>query len=235
MQSSKWEKLLKNKKLKYNQITYKKHSGGTSMALKKKDKFSIFLTEIAANIKESAYYFADYKLNNVSDLKIFSEKMKEYESKGDTFVHEVIMELNNAFITQIEREDILSLTMSLDDVLDGLENTAALFEMYSITQADEYMLKSVEAIRKSTDEIVEAIALLSDKKLLPIREHAIKIKDFESKCDAIEREAIKHLFETEKDPIRIIQYKEIYEELEKISDYCQSVANTLETIIMKNS
>ncbi|MDP4105581.1 MAG: DUF47 domain-containing protein, partial [Bacillota bacterium] len=50
------------------------------MALKKKDKFSIFLSEIAANIKESAYYFADYKLNNVSDLKIFSEKMKEYES-----------------------------------------------------------------------------------------------------------------------------------------------------------
>lgn len=211
------------------------NGGGTNMALKKKDKFSTYLGEIAANLKESAYYFADFKLKNVSDLKIFSEKMKEYESKGDSFVHEVIRELNNAFITQIEREDILALTMSLDDVLDGLENTAALFEMYSITQADEYMLESVEAVRQSTNEIVEAIALLSDKKLLPIRVHAIKIKELESKCDAIEREAIKHLFETEKDPIRIIQYKEIYEELEEISDFCQSVANTLETIIMKNS
>src|SRR5690242_18650696 len=161
------------------------------MALKKKDKFSIYLSEIAANLKESAYYFADYKLKNVSDLKIFSEMMKEFESKGDSFVHEVIKELNNAFITQIEREDILALTMSLDDVLDGLENTSALFEMYSITQVDEYMLKFVEAIRQSTNEIVEAIALLSDKKLLLIREHAIKIKDLESKCDAVEREAIK--------------------------------------------
>lgn len=205
------------------------------MASKKKDKFSNYLSDISLNLKESAYFFADYKLRDISDLKIFSEKMKEFESKGDSLVHDVIKELNNAFITQIEREDILSLTMSMDDVLDGLEHTAALFEMYSITQADDYMLKFVEAIRNSTNEIVAAIDLLSAKKLMSIREHAIKIKDFESKCDGILRESIKHLFVVEKDPIRIIQYKEIYEELEEIADYCQSVANTLETIIMKNS
>ena len=57
--------------------------------------------------------------------------MKEFETRGDTYVHEVIKELNNAFITPIEREDILALTMSMDDVLDGLEHTAALFEMYN--------------------------------------------------------------------------------------------------------
>ena len=43
------------------------------------------------------------------------------------------------------------------------------------------------------------------------------------------------LFTVEKDPIRIIQYKEIYENLEDIADSCQNVANTLETIIMKNA
>ena len=43
------------------------------------------------------------------------------------------------------------------------------------------------------------------------------------------------LFSVEKDPIRIIQYKEIYENLEDIADFCQNVANTLETIIMKNA
>ncbi|WP_462410516.1 DUF47 domain-containing protein [Neobacillus sp. Marseille-QA0830] len=204
------------------------------MVAKKKDKFSTYLTNMSINIKESAYFFADYKLNNVSDLKIFAEKMKEFESKGDTFVHDIIQELNNAFITQIEREDILSLAMSMDDVLDGIENTASLFEMYSITQADEYMLQFVEAIRSCSNEIVTSIELLSSKKLLPIREHAIKIKDIESKCDGLLRKSIKHLFEVEKDPIRLIQYKEIYEELEDIADYCQTVANTLETIIMKN-
>ncbi|MEH7356054.1 DUF47 family protein, partial [Neobacillus drentensis] len=117
------------------------------MAFKKNDKFSILLCNISANLKESANFFTEYKLKNVSDLKIFSEKMKDLETKGDSFVHEVIKELNDAFITPIEREDILQLAMSMDDVLDGLEGSAALFEMYSMTQADEFMLKFVEAIQ----------------------------------------------------------------------------------------
>ncbi|MDM5155214.1 DUF47 domain-containing protein [Bacillus sp. DX1.1] len=205
------------------------------MAIRKKDKFTDHLSNISLNLKESANYFADYKLKNVSDLKIFSEKMKEYESKGDSLVHEVIKDLHNAFITSIEREDILSLTLSMDDVLDGLEHTAALFEMYSIVNADNFMLKFVDAIRNCTAEIVAAVEMLATKKLLNMRDHAIKIKDLESKCDGILRESIKNLFANEKDPIRIIQYKEIYEELENIADFCQNVANTLESIIMKNA
>lgn len=209
--------------------------GVINMVFKKKDKFNTLLSNIALNVKEGAIYFADYKLNNVSDLKVFSETMKDYESKGDTYVHEVIRELNNAFITPIEREDILHLAMSLDDVIDGIEHCAALFEMYSITQADDYMLKFVDAIKNSAFEIEKSIELLSTKKLLQIREHLIIIKDHESKCDGVLRQSIKHLFSVEKDPIRIIQYKEIYENMEDIADSCQAVANTLETIIMKNA
>ena len=202
---------------------------------KKVDKFSALLSNISSNLTEGADYFADYKIKNVSDLKIFSEKMKEIETKGDSFVHEVIKQLNDAFITPIEREDILHLANSMDDVLDGLEATAALFEMYSITQADDFMLQFVDAIKSSVHEIDKAIELLANKKLPHMREHAIKIKDYESKCDNILRQSIKHLFTVEKDPIRIIQYKEIYENLEDIADSCQSVANTLEAIIMKNA
>ncbi|MFD1863240.1 DUF47 domain-containing protein [Planococcus sp. FY231025] len=205
------------------------------MAFKKKDKFAVQLSDIALNLKESAAYFADYKLNSISDLKIFSNTMKDFETKGDTFVHDVIQDLNKAFITPIEREDILALAMSMDDVLDGLDHTASMFEMYSIINADQYMLEFVEAIRLSTEEIVVAVDLMTSKKLLAMREHAIKIKDYESQCDVTRRNAIKNLFATEKDPIRIIQYKEIYEELEEIADHCQKVANTFESIIMKNA
>ncbi|MBT2665000.1 DUF47 domain-containing protein [Bacillus sp. ISL-4] len=206
------------------------------MAFKsKKDKFAVMLFNIAQNLKEGADYFADYKLKNISDLKVFSDTMKDYEHKGDSMVHNVIKELNNAFITPIEREDILELTMRMDDVIDGLEHCAALFEMYSIVNADEYMLKFVDAIKQCTYEIESAVDTLSTKKLPMIRENAIKIKDLESVCDGIQRQSIKNLFTVEKDPIRIIQYKEIYESLEEIADHCQAVANTLETIIMKNA
>ena len=68
-----------------------------------------------------------------------------------------------------------------------------------------------------------------------MHEHSILIKDYERKCDEVLRSSIKQLFLNEKDPIRIIQFKDIYEQLEEIADYCQNVANTLETIIMRNA
>ena len=205
------------------------------MFKQKKDKFSMLLEAIALNLKEAAYYFAEYKLKNAGDLKIFSDEMKRFETKGDDLIHEVIKELNHSFITPIEREDILALAMSMDDVLDGLEATAAMFEMYSVIGADDYMLKFVDAIRSCADEIVTAVDLLTVKKLQVIRTHAIKIKELETVCDGILRQSIKHIFTIEKDPIRLIKMKEIYENLEDIADYCQDVANTLETIIMKNA
>lgn len=201
----------------------------------KKDKFAILLITISTNLKEAADFFKDYKIQNISDLKVFNEKMKEYENRGDSSVHEITKELNNAFITPIEREDILHLAVCMDDVLDELEHCGALFEMYSVVNADEYMLKLVDHIREAVYEIDLAVDLLSTKKLLNISQHAIKIKELESKCDGIHRQSIKNLFAVESDPIRIIQYKEIYESLEEIADNCQSVANTLETIIMKNA
>jgi uncharacterized protein len=135
------------------------------MAVKKKDKFFNHLNNISLNLKESANYFADYKLKNVSDLKIFSETMKEFESNGDAMVHDLIRDLNNAFITPFEREDILALSISLDDILDGLYHTAALFEMYSIIEMDYYTLQFVDEIKNCAAEIDAAIELLSTKKL----------------------------------------------------------------------
>jgi len=202
---------------------------------KKEDQFSVYLKEISENLVESTNYFAEYKLQSVEDLHDFFQVIKEYENKGDSLVHKVIHNLNKVFITPIEREDILALAMNMDDVLDGLESAAAMFDMYEISQADTYMVQFVEAIQLSVIEIDKAVDLLNQKKLLPMREHAILIKDYESKCDVIRRESIRHLFQTEKNPIRIIKYKEIYEELEEIADYCQDVANTFEAIIMKNA
>lgn len=205
------------------------------MFFKKEDKFAVHLQGISDILVESTNYFADYMKNGENDLKAFSEKMKTYEITADTRVHKVITDLNNVFITAIEREDILSLAVKMDDILDGLEQTSALFEMYSITDADEYVLQFVDAILKCVYEIDKAVELIFSKKLPEVTKHAIEIKDLESQCDDVLRNSIKNLFKREKDPIRIIQFKEIYEVLEEVSDYCQDVANVFEAIIMKNA
>jgi uncharacterized protein len=201
----------------------------------KKDKFFELLSSISNNLVEGAKYFVDYKIKNAEDLVEFAKTMDEFEHKGDTYIHELIVLLNKTFITPIEREDILALANKMDDVLDGLEQCASRFDLYQMTQADEYMIKFVDNIYKSTIEINEATQLLAKKKLVQIHENSIKINDYESVCDKLTMESIKNLFQTEKDPIKIIQYKELYETLEAIADSCEDVADTFETIIMRNA
>ena len=86
-----------------------------------------------------------------------------------------------------------------------------------------------------SDEAVKAMELLNKKDLIGMRQHAILIKDYERECDEIFRTSITELFQIEKDPIRLIIFKDLYEQLEEIADYCQNVANTIETIIMRNA
>lgn len=202
---------------------------------RKKDKLFLLLLDIAANLKESGQYFLDYKIKEEKHLDEFQKRMKEYEHKGDVFIDEIIKELNNTFITPIEREDALALADHMDEILDGLEHCSAYFYMYNIYEIDSYMVEFSDLLNKCIIEIYNAVDLLSQKKLTQIREHSVKVKEYEEKCDFIERRAIKELFEKEKDIIRLIQYKEIYELLENTADECQKVSKVLEAVVMKNA
>lgn len=202
---------------------------------KKTDPFFAEMLKIAENVNEAAHYADEFKINSVADIKEFSIKLKNYETEGDTLVHGLITMLNKSFMTPIERDDILQMALKMDDVIDGIEHFAARLEMYSLAEIDESMRQFMGYIVKSSDEIVLAIKLLASKKLQSMFEHAVRIKDYESKCDEILRSSMKQLFLREKDPIRIIQFKDIYEELEDIANYCQDVASTIESIIMRNA
>jgi len=202
---------------------------------RKSDPFFIQLQKIAENMREAVHFANDFKVQSVADLKELSIKMKKYETFGDKLIHELIVMLNKSFMTPIEREDILALANKMDDVLDGTEHCIAHFEMFSFIDFDESMRTFLKYITKSADEIVSAIELLNKKNLLSMRNHIILIKDYERECDEVSRYSIKQLFLNEKDPIRLIIFKDIYNQLEDIADSCQDVANTLETIIMRNA
>jgi predicted phosphate transport protein (TIGR00153 family) len=201
----------------------------------KKDIFLDTLSEIAENVKAAAQYFVDYKIRNADSLPELAKNMKAYETKGDEYVHELIVSLNKTFITPLEREDILALAVSMDDILDHLEHCTSRFELFTITKVDDYMRQFADKILASTVEMAEAVKLLSRKKLMEVRPYVIKINDLESECDNLIRNSIRDLFLHEKDPIKIIQYKELYEKMEDISNSCEDAADVLETIIMRNA
>ncbi|WP_027085841.1 DUF47 domain-containing protein [Cohnella panacarvi] len=202
---------------------------------KKKDIFFKTLEEMADVITEAVDHFAKAVSGDMPDTSAFAREMKEFEHKGDKCTHTILTELNKVFITPIEREDIMELIKKLDDVLDGIEACASRFEMYHIDKADPFIRKFGECLRNSGQEIKSAIYLLTQKKLLQIQPYCVKLNELENEGDDLMRQGIKHLFQNVKDPIELIKYKEIYERLEETTDSCEDVANTLQSIIMRNS
>lgn len=204
------------------------------MFAKKKDIFFETMERISDNLLNAAERFSS-GIKAKDPVADFAKVMKELEKVGDNFTHTIYAELNKTFITPIDRDDILALASSLDDVVDGVEACASRFEMYHIDLKDQYFVTFSEIILESAQEINKAIKLLSTKKYLAIREHTIKLNDLENVADELLRKSIIELFASVKDPIELIKRKEVYEMLELTTDYCEDVANTLDSIIMRNS
>lgn len=204
------------------------------MFKKKKDIFFATFEEMADTIVEAAEYFAK-GVTDLSDVKKFATTMSDYENKCDQYTHTLINALNKVFITPIERDDIMALSTSLDDVMDGLDSVSNRFVMYGVKEKDDFITQFADILVRSAHQIRSAIQLLSEKKLLTIREHNIAIHGLENEGDTVLRESVTSLFANVKDPIELIKRKEIYERLEETTDCCEDVANTLESIVMRNS
>lgn len=202
---------------------------------KKKDKIFTLLVKIAENMKDSGEIFCDFKIKSEIDLSVFSEKMKDLESRGDTTVHETMVELNHALITPIDQEDILVIAEDMDSVVDCMEEASAFFYLYNIQNPDKYMVEFGKYIKMCTFEIYEAISLLAERKVTMIKKHTVNVKTYEEACDTIERTALRELFENCNDAVEIIKLKDIYGMLEDTVDTCQHVAKVLDSIVMKNA
>lgn len=202
---------------------------------RKKDIFFKTLEQMADVITDAVERFATAVNADLPDVAVFTKEMKEFEHQGDRYTHVILTELNKTFITPIEREDIMDLIKKLDDVLDGIEACASRFDMYQISKTDPIIRKFGDVLRRSSLEIKTAVYLLTQKKLLAIQPHCVKLNELENEGDDLLRQGIKSLFQNLTDPIELIKYKEVYERLEETTDSCEDVANTLQSIIMRNS
>jgi predicted phosphate transport protein (TIGR00153 family) len=154
------------------------------------------------------------------------------EHRGDELIHEIFTRLNQTFITPIDPEDIHNVSSALDDVLDGLEDTAHSLVSYHIDPIPAEMLALAEIVAACGGALQKAFLAL--EKNGPILEHCIEINRLENEADRIGRSAVADLFNNEKDPIRVIKLKEVYDFIEAAIDSCEDVADVLQNVALKN-
>ena len=161
-----------------------------------------------------------------------AHEIKEVEHQCDFLTHEIIQRLNKTFVTPIDREDIHELARTLDDVMDAIDNAAALVPLYRIDKVRGGARELTRIIIQQTDEIRAGVEALEQRK--GVLERAIEINRLENEADRIHKQAIGRLFEEETNPIVVLKWKEIYDLLEEATDACEDVANLLENVVVKH-
>ena len=200
----------------------------------KEVKFFDYLNLQGENLVKASGYLKSILKNGVLD-EASARKIHDLEHEGDTLMHEITDMLNRTFITPIDREDIYALANQLDDVLDMLNAMAGRMKLYKLDPCDEYFSQFMDLIDQSAVALSNAVKHMHDtKRARRVLDHCIEINRLENMGDQVREKAIGHLFDTEKDPIMVIKWKEIYEVAEGTLDKCEHVAKVIESILVKH-
>lgn len=203
-----------------------------------KDKvfYSLF-EEVSANLVEMAGVFkAALHENEKSKREHLLRSLEDFEHKNDSITHRIFIELGRNFITPFDREDIHYLATSLDDVADYIWASAKSIVNYNIEEVNDPMRSLSKVISQAVGQLQTAITNLRNMKdLKSITDACVKVNSYENEADEILDNALKQLFLLETNAIELIKKKELYQDMEIVTDKCEDVANVIESIIIKYS
>ena len=159
-------------------------------------------------------------------------QIKQIESECDALTHNIIQRLNQTFVTPIDREDIHGLAKSLDDVMDAIDAAAAVMRRYRMAQLRDGARELASLTWQAAMQVKVAVEALERKK--DVHQLAVEVNRIENAADDIHDEALRRLFEEEKDAITVIKWKEVLDLLEEGTDRCEDCANVLEGVVVKH-
>jgi len=187
----------------------------------------------AANILDGAQLLQKLVNAPVHQREDLHRQLRDAEHRGDDRTHSIMREVNSTFVTPLDREDIYRLASRLDDVMDFFEAAGDLIVLYKL----EWLPREVQDL---TDILVRAAELTSLamprlKSLKNLSDYWIEINRMENDADKLYRRFVARLFDGEFDPLTVMKLKEVAEELEAAADAFENVADTVETIAVKES
>jgi|SRR5215813_2834728 len=197
----------------------------------REEKYFTMLETMASKVKEGGSLFAQMFKDYQNRAK-YTEQIKHVEVACDKMASEISKKLNSSFITPLDREDIFLLVRNLDDVIDLINEVAANFDIYDINDIKPDVHIIAGLVEKAIIEVNEAVALLEHRD--GITKHLEAIYTLEKQGDSLYYDAMRRLFKEEKDPLVVIKWKAIYEELENSLDRCKDLAEELEAVVVKN-
>jgi uncharacterized protein len=196
----------------------------------KREFFDLF-NEAALNAREIARLLVELLEGWPGSRELLLD-IRTAEHEGDRLTHEVIDLLNRTFVTPFDRDDMYRLATVIDDICDHVDEAADDIDAYEVTEVPPRAREQAEVIYRAASRLHEAIELLEG--FGDAHKHLFALRELEDEGDRLSREAVADLFRSGQDPLTIIRWKDIHEQLEEATDACENAADVLEAIFVKN-
>ncbi|MCX6011082.1 MAG: DUF47 domain-containing protein [Chloroflexi bacterium] len=185
------------------------------------------MVEAAHKLKEmvDSWENVEQKVNEITEL----------EHQGDTITHEIMARLNRTFVTPFDREDIVQLAHSLDDIIDFIHAAADAMLLYKVDRPGPRAKELADIIVQAAEEVERVMPQLRKRLVLnQVLKRCVEINRLENVADRVYRSAMAELFSDSTDTARVIKWREIYEHMESATDRCEDVADVLEGVALKH-
>src|SRR5262245_41741324 len=196
-----------------------------------KQEFFDLFTAAAANGAEIARLLVAL-LEGWPDSRELLEAIRDAEHEGDRLTYEVVNLLNNTFVTPFDRDDMYRLATVLDDICDHVDEAADDIDAYEVRDVPVLALEQARVVERAAAHLHEAVSVLEG--FGDSRAQLLAVRELEDEGDRLSREAVADLFRSGRDPLTIIRWKDIHEQIEEAIDACENVADVLEAILVKN-
>lgn len=161
----------------------------------------------------------------------------EIESAADEVNHQNFQSIAIDFITPIDRDDVLSISQSLDEVIDEIEDVIQEFYIMDVhfMHRDAHEMASI--IQNSCEALLTATKELPNFKKSPTFKQAIiDVNNFEEAADKLYARIIRDLHTNDADnAMRVLVWSRIFSKMERCTDAAEHVADIMNSVILKNS
>ncbi len=207
--------------------------------LPREERFQELLLKDTQNLTRAAELFLVIaRSTRLEDRRIKLVELKALEHEGDNITRQVFEALNRSFITPLDREDIRSIAVDLDDILDYLEGIAHYLVIFQIDEAPEPLTRFAEILLEMVGEIDSVTRLIWNLGNEPaIRDKMVRISELENQGDDLFLTVIADLFRADsgRSPIETMKWKEIYQNLEDACDSCKDFTHIIGNVVIKNA
>src|SRR5262245_7496001 len=197
------------------------------------DEFFVLYARAGENALETAR-LVEQRFRDYPNSAVTQEQVKAAETSGDDVTRELIQLLNTQYLTPFDRDDIYMLAIEIDDVVDELEEASDLLGLYGIELPTKHAVQQTGLIVAAAEQLKLACDNL--KGFGGVQEALVELKRLEDEGDRVLREGLAALFRDDRiDPLVVIRWKDVYDRLEQALDSCETAANTIANIVVKNA